>query len=40
MKKYHLGSVINGGGSAPGGDEWAPPKKWLGAISSRAPTKR
>src|SRR5262245_48207639 len=29
MKKYHLGSVLNGGGSAPGGDEWAPPKKWL-----------
>src|SRR5688500_6479935 len=29
MKQYHLGSVLNGGGSAPGGDEWAPPKKWL-----------
>ncbi len=29
MKKYHLGSVLNGGGSSPGGDEWAPPDKWL-----------
>jgi len=29
MKKYHLGSVLNGGGSAPGNDELAPPKKWL-----------
>ncbi|MEJ0084909.1 MAG: exo 1,3/1,4-beta-D-glucan glucohydrolase [Pseudomonadota bacterium] len=29
MKKYHLGSVLNGGGSAPGNDEFAPPGKWL-----------
>jgi len=29
MKKYHLGSVLNGGGSAPGNDEKAPPAKWL-----------
>ena len=29
MKKYHLGSVLNGGGSAPGNDELAPPAKWL-----------
>jgi beta-glucosidase len=29
MKKYHLGSVLNGGGSSPGNDEWAPPAKWL-----------
>jgi beta-glucosidase len=29
MKKYHLGSILNGGGSAPGNDEWAPPQKWL-----------
>jgi len=29
MKKYHLGSILNGGGSAPGNDEWAPPAKWL-----------
>src|SRR6186713_2526752 len=28
MKKYHLGSILNGGGSAPGNDEWAPPAKW------------
>ena len=25
MKKYHLGSVLNGGGSAPGNDEFASP---------------
>ncbi len=29
MKKYHLGSILNGGGSSPGNDEWAPPAKWL-----------
>jgi len=29
MKKYHLGSVLAGGGSAPGGNERAPAKEWL-----------
>ncbi|MCH8686228.1 glycoside hydrolase family 3 protein [Pedomonas mirosovicensis] len=29
VRKYHLGSVLNGGNSAPGGDEFAPPEKWL-----------
>src|SRR5688572_14377573 len=29
MKKYHLGSILNGGGSAPGNDEFAGPAKWL-----------
>ncbi len=29
MKKYHLGSVLNGGGSAPGNNEKAPAKEWL-----------
>jgi beta-glucosidase len=29
MKKYHLGSILAGGGSAPGGDERAPAKDWL-----------
>jgi beta-glucosidase len=29
MKKYHLGSILAGGGSSPGGNEWAPPKDWL-----------
>ena len=29
MKKYHLGSILAGGGSAPGGDERAPPQVWL-----------
>ena len=28
-KRYHLGSILNGGNSAPGGDEFAPPEKWL-----------
>jgi beta-glucosidase len=27
--KYHLGSVLNGGNSAPGGKQWAPPAEWL-----------
>ncbi len=26
---YHLGSVLNGGNSAPGGKQWAPPAEWL-----------
>jgi beta-glucosidase len=29
VRKYHLGSVLNGGNSAPGGDEFAPSEKWL-----------
>lgn len=29
VRKYHLGSVLNGGNSAPGGDEFAPAEKWL-----------
>jgi len=29
MKKYHLGSILAGGGSAPGGNERAPAKEWL-----------
>lgn len=28
-RDYHLGSILNGGNSAPGGDEFAPPAKWL-----------
>ena len=31
-KKYHLGSILNGGGSAPGGDEFASPAKWLALV--------
>jgi beta-glucosidase len=27
--KYHLGSVLNGGNSAPGGKQWAPASEWL-----------
>jgi beta-glucosidase len=29
VKKYHLGSVLNGGNSAPGGDDHAAAPKWL-----------
>ena len=29
VRRYHLGSVLNGGNSAPGNDEFAPPEKWL-----------
>jgi beta-glucosidase len=29
MYTYHLGSVFNGGNSAPGGKQWAPAKEWL-----------
>jgi beta-glucosidase len=28
-KDYHLGSVLNGGNSAPNGDNRAPPQEWL-----------
>jgi beta-glucosidase len=29
MYTYHLGSVFNGGNSAPGGKQWAPANEWL-----------
>src|SRR4051812_36959827 len=29
MKKYHLGSILAGGGSDPGGNQRAPAKEWL-----------
>jgi len=29
MRRYHFGSILNGGNSAPGKDEFAPPAKWL-----------
>ena len=28
-KRYHLGSILNGGNSAPDNDVFAPPEKWL-----------
>ena len=28
-RKYHLGSILNGGNSGPGGDDLAPAPKWL-----------
>jgi beta-glucosidase len=29
VRRYHLGSVLNGGNSAPGNDEFAAPERWL-----------
>ncbi|HWL62416.1 MAG TPA: glycoside hydrolase family 3 N-terminal domain-containing protein [Steroidobacteraceae bacterium] len=29
MRRYHFGSILNGGNSAPDKDEFAPPQKWL-----------
>lgn len=29
MRRYHFGSILNGGNSAPNGDEFAPPAEWL-----------
>lgn len=29
MRRYHFGSILNGGNSAPGNDEFAAPGKWL-----------
>src|SRR6188508_1501489 len=29
MKQYHLGSILAGGGSSPGGNERAPAAEWL-----------
>lgn len=29
VREYNLGSILNGGGSAPGGDNRATPEKWL-----------
>lgn len=31
---YHLGSVLNGGSSSPGGDEYAPASAWLAAADA------
>jgi beta-glucosidase len=33
-KEYHLGSILNGGNSAPGNDEYAPAQKWLELADS------
>jgi beta-glucosidase len=29
MRRYHFGAILNGGNSAPGHDQFAPPEKWL-----------
>nr|WP_246205062.1 exo 1,3/1,4-beta-D-glucan glucohydrolase [Altericroceibacterium indicum] len=34
LKTYKLGSVLNGGNSAPENDEFAPPEKWLKAADA------
>ena len=33
-RKFHLGSILNGGNSAPGNDEFAPAAKWLELADS------
>ena len=33
-RKYHLGSILNGGNSAPDNDEFAPAAKWLALADS------
>jgi beta-glucosidase len=32
VAKYHLGSVLNGGNSAPGGKQWAKAPEWLAEV--------
>ncbi|MBL8265998.1 glycoside hydrolase family 3 protein [Steroidobacter sp.] len=34
VRRYRLGSVLNGGNSAPGGDDLAPAKVWLAAADA------
>jgi len=32
VREFNLGSVLNGGNSAPGGDNRAPAKEWLETL--------
>ena len=34
LRKYPLGALLAGGNSSPGGDEWAPPAKWVEMIEA------
>lgn len=34
VAKYHLGSVLNGGSSSPGGDEFGPASAWVAAADA------
>jgi beta-glucosidase len=34
VRRYNLGSVLNGGNSGPGGDDLAPAAKWLEAADA------
>ncbi len=34
VARYHLGSVLNGGSSSPGGDEFGPASTWLAAADA------
>ena len=34
LRKYPLGSLLAGGNSSPGGDEWAPPAIWVEMIEA------
>ncbi|MBJ7437454.1 MAG: exo 1,3/1,4-beta-D-glucan glucohydrolase [Sphingopyxis sp.] len=34
VAQYHLGSILNGGSSSPGGDEFGPPSAWVAAADA------
>lgn len=34
VRAYHLGSILNGGSSSPGGDEFGPPSAWVAAADA------
>lgn len=34
VARYHLGSILNGGSSSPGGDEFGPPSAWVAAADA------
>jgi len=34
VARYHLGSILNGGSSSPGGDEFGPASAWVAAADA------
>lgn len=34
LRRYPIGALLAGGNSSPGGNEWAPPEKWLEMIQA------
>lgn len=34
LRRYPIGALLAGGNSSPGGDEWAPPAKWVEMIEA------